>query len=251
MSSTKRGGARSPHESYPTPHWVLARLLDKQVLPVGNWLDAGAGAGALIEATSAHPAYGPKVRWTASEVNAEHASTLHLLTGRTPLIGNFCTTPLPTTPFDVVISNPPFSLATEFLHVARQHATNVCFLLRLNYLSGAERSLWLTADCPDVYVIPDRPSFTPDGQTDSTSYAWMVWHGYHLGKRASGRVEVLASTPSEVRNPKSTEKRPRKPKTPKAATTGDTDAGQGREETGPPDAQDVRGSGTGDSEAGG
>lgn len=93
MSSTKRGGARSPHESYPTPPWVLARILDKQVLPVGNWLDAGAGAGALIEATSAHPAYGSKVRWTASEVNAEHASALHLLTGRAPLIGNFCTTP--------------------------------------------------------------------------------------------------------------------------------------------------------------
>ena len=251
MSSTKRGGARSPDESYPTPSWVLDRFLDKQVLQPGNWLDAGAGAGALIAATAAHPSYGSKVRWTAAELHPAHAPALQLLTGRAPIIGDFRTFPLPTTPFDVVIANPPFSLATEFLHVARQHATTVCFLLRLNYLSGAERSKWLTSDAPDVYVVADRPSFTPDGQTDSTAYAWMVWHGYRLGKRPSGRVEVLASTPSEVRNPKSTEKKPRKPRTPKAATTGETDAGQGREEVGPPDAQDVRGSGTGAAEAGG
>ena len=251
MSSTKRGGERSPLEFYPTPLWCLSRFLDKKVLPVGSWLDAGAGDGALIRATQEHVDYGSRVRWTAAELQPDFAPALQLLTGRAPIIGDFLTTPLPTTPFDVVIANPPFSLATEFLHVARQHASKVCFLLRLNFLSGGARSLWLTGDAPDVYVVADRPSFTPDGQSDSTAYAWMVWHGYHLGKRTSGRVEVLASTPSEVRNPKTETKQPRKPRTPKAAKTGEPDAGQGREEVGPPDAQDVRGSGTAPAEAGG
>lgn len=238
---------KPPNEFFPTPHWVLSRFLDKKVLPAGDWLDAGAGAGALIEATAQHPEYGSRVRWTAAELDPYHAPVLQKLTGRAPLIGDFRTVPLPQSHlYDVVIANPPFSLAQEFLHRARQHGDYVCFLLRLNFLQGGERSLWLTQDCPDVYVVADRPSFTPDGNTDTAAYAWMVWHGYRFGKRTSGRVEVLAATPTEVRKPKDAERKPRKRRTPKE----DPDARQGRKEVGPPDAEAVRGAGTGAPEAG-
>lgn len=208
MSSTKRGGQRSVADFYPTPKWCVDRLLDRMVLPAGRWLEAGAGDGAIIKAVNEHPNYGAKrIRWTAVELRPECAPVLEHLIGKPPIIGDFLTAPTPDVPFTVCIANPPFSLAESFLRVARQKADYVCFLLRLNFLQGSERAEWLVNDVPDVWLIPDRPSFTGDGQTDSVAYAWMVWSGYHRGKCKSSRFEILATTPSEVRNPASRKKR--------------------------------------------
>lgn len=200
MSSTKRGGKRSVADYYPTPTWVVDRILDRTVLPPGKWLEAGAGDGAIITAVNRHQKYKmPMVQWDAVELRPETEPALTALMGRKPIIGDFLEAPIPGVPYDVVIANPPFSLAEPFLDRARQLADTVCFLLRLNFLQGTERAAWLTTDVPDVYVLPDRPSFTSDGKTDSVAYAWMVWSGYHRRKRLNGRLEVLDTTPSETR----------------------------------------------------
>lgn len=93
---------------------------------------------------------------------------------------------------DVLITNPPFSLAIEFIeHSMRLFpGAYLAFLLRLNFLGAQARSAFWRRHAPDVYVMPKRPSFTPDGKTDSTEYAWFVWPG---GKhdRTAGRLEVL------------------------------------------------------------
>lgn len=201
MSSTKRGGKRSVADFYPTPTWVVDRLLDRTVLPLGKWLEAGAGDGAIVSAVNRHQHYGQRVDWDTVELRPESEPALAALTKRKPIIGDFLKVPLPNAPYDVVIANPPFSLAEDFLRHARQRADTVCFLLRLNFLQGTERAGWIKSDVPDVYVLPDRPSFTSDGQTDSVAYAWMVWSGYHRGKKPYGRIEILDPTPSEVRRP--------------------------------------------------
>jgi hypothetical protein len=51
VSATKRGsGVRTPDDAYETPAWCVQRLLEKLQLPGGNWLEPGAGDGAIIKA---------------------------------------------------------------------------------------------------------------------------------------------------------------------------------------------------------
>ncbi len=201
MSSTKRGGKRSDADFYPTPRWVVDRLLDRKILPdTGSWLEAGAGNGDIIEAVNKHPHYAGRIDWTAAELRETCAPKLEALTGKLPIIGDFTAMP-PAKRFDVCIANPPFAVASEFLHTARQQSKLVCFLLRLNFLQSTSRAAWLCSDVPDVFLIPDRPSFTGDGKTDSVAYAWMIWEGYGhpLQKFSRGWFQILDTTPLRVR----------------------------------------------------
>ena len=52
-------------------------------------------------------------------------------------------------------------------------------LLRLNFLGSRKRAKWWRERRPEVYVSPARPSFSPDGRTDSTEYAWFIWRFPH------------------------------------------------------------------------
>jgi hypothetical protein len=53
----------------------------------------------------------------------------------------------------------------------------------------------MRARTPDVYVLPNRPSFT-GGSTDSIEYAWFVWR---TRAARSGTIRVLAETGREER----------------------------------------------------
>ena len=99
--------------------------------------------------------------------------------------------------FAVSISNPPFSLAQEFIEHSLAFAPWVIHLLRLNYLGSEKRNAFFRENMPDVYVVPDRISFTGDGKSDSIEYAWFVWRP--LLARSSGELRVLATTPLEER----------------------------------------------------
>ena len=92
-----------------------------------------------------------------------------------------------------VVTNPPYSLAEKFIRHARKlcpHA-DLVFLLRLAFLASAKRlPLWQDVGIPDVYVLPNRPSFTGGG-TDSADYAWFVWRkDGNLGD--TGELRILA-----------------------------------------------------------
>jgi len=68
-----------------------------------------------------------------------------------------------------VVTNPPYSLAEEFARGARVLCprAELLFLLRIAFLASAQRlALWRDIGAPDVYVLPNRPSFTGNG-TDS------------------------------------------------------------------------------------
>lgn len=81
----------------------------------------------------------------------------------------------------LVIANPPFSQFEEFLDYAMKLAdrnlnTSVMFLLRLNALGAQKRyDFWRGHRRPALRVLSQRPSFTGDGHTDSTEYAWYLW----------------------------------------------------------------------------
>jgi hypothetical protein len=75
---------------------------------------------------------------------------------------------------DVIIMNPPYKLAMEFVEHAIESAGVTVCLLRLAFLASQKRAAFWREHPADVYVLPKRPSFTGGG-TDSTDYAWFVW----------------------------------------------------------------------------
>jgi len=76
---------------------------------------------------------------------------------------------------DLIFTNPPYSIALEFIEKALQHADTVIMLLRINFLGAQKRHTFFSNNEPDaLYVLSKRPSFTGKG-TDSTEYAWYVW----------------------------------------------------------------------------
>lgn len=79
-------------------------------------------------------------------------------------------------PNKVIITNPPFNIARQFLEKSLSEADVVIYLLRLNFLGSGERFELFTTNAPDrAVVLSDRPSFTPDGKTDNSDYAFFIW----------------------------------------------------------------------------
>ncbi len=89
---------------------------------------------------------------------------------------------------DWIITNPPYRQAEQFVRHGMLHAERTAWLLRLNFLGSQKRVPLHARFDPDVHVLSKRPSFTYDGRTDATEYAWFVYPG-------SGRLSVIDCTP--------------------------------------------------------
>jgi hypothetical protein len=194
MSATGRGAEREDEDYYPTPSWTVRRLLEAWQPKPGSWLEPGAGGGAIIRAVDAATLV--KHDWIGVEIREEERETL------TPLckvvqIGDFLHGDdryMPPFIVSTVIGNPPFRFAAEFIWKARMLCpiADIAFLLRLNFAASDERADFMRQTPPDVYVLPNRPSFTGEG-TDSPEYAWFVWPP--VAARARGGFQVLNTTP--------------------------------------------------------
>ena len=81
--------------------------------------------------------------------------------------------------FDVIISNPPFKLALEFIEHSLQQTIEggfVIMLLRLNFFETKTRKPFFERHMPKyAFVHHKRMSFTEDGKTDSVAYMHCVW----------------------------------------------------------------------------
>jgi len=79
--------------------------------------------------------------------------------------------------FDLVMSNPPFGLAREFVEHALECVVEggaVVFLLRLGFLGTQDRHEWFKTFTPaEVWVHSKRPVFR--GAADFSEYAHFVW----------------------------------------------------------------------------
>lgn len=100
---------------------------------------------------------------------------------------------LPSQKFDLITSNPPFSLIHPFiersLDLLPDHG-HLAFLLRLNYFGTQERSEWLKSLMPEyTYVHARRASFDPvTNRTDSIEYMHAVWRKGHYPKHTMLRI---------------------------------------------------------------
>lgn len=218
MSSKGRSPlAPVAHEFFGTPPWCVDRLLDRRGDDLGRWmygdparwLEPCAGSGAIVHAVAEwldRRGYGPHPTWTTVDIRpkAIRPPRITELGIGSHHVGDFLAgfapqssmlhRPLELGGFDLSLSNPPFGLAFDFVRRALQLAPVVVYLLRMSWLGSDERAEWLRAHTPSVYMLPERPSFTGEGRTDSDYYAWMAW-----GLDEVPMYQVLDSTPLAIR----------------------------------------------------
>ena len=104
---------------------------------------------------------------------------------------NYIETKLDYKPF-LIISNPPFNQAMEFIKKALDDVEDggyVAMLLRLNFLETKARKDFFDNYMPTwIFVHHKRMSFTDVGGTDSVAYCHMVWKKNDYPKFAKIRV---------------------------------------------------------------
>ena len=81
--------------------------------------------------------------------------------------------------FDVIAGNPPYSHALEFVQAGLSILNpggSLGFLLRLGFLASQRRSKFFAENpVTELHILSKRPSFTGDGRTDGSEYAFFVW----------------------------------------------------------------------------
>ena len=178
MSSTNRGGQRHPDDYYVTPAWATAAILPHISLQgdVPIVLDPGCGDGAILRICGA--------RWPRATLLGYDIEDR----GCVQAVIRDALSPASWGRPDLIIVNPPFSLAMQFLARALREVApggEVVFLLRLAWMAGQRRAIFHRAHPSDVYVLSRRPSFTGRG-CDSADYAWFAF-----GPGRGGRWQVL------------------------------------------------------------
>jgi hypothetical protein len=184
-------------EFYPTPSWVTHRFIERcAFLPSGAWLEPCAGNGDIVLAINEkRPG---KIHWHANELRSECEPVLKDLASNVTT-GDFLQWKKEgSKAFDVIITNPPFSLALDVIKKSLELADYVVMLLRLNFIGTTERHGFFRENMPDIYVIPERPSFDGKG-ADSIEYCWALWSQPEKRKRSKGCIELLDTTPLAVR----------------------------------------------------
>ena len=96
---------------------------------------------------------------------------------------------------DLIMTNPPFILAKEFLDKSLVEAMNVFYLLRTGYLASQDRvDFWRRIGTPNkLLVLPQRPKFVHNG-SDSQEYAWFCYDREGLVKLPDG-IHILDPKP--------------------------------------------------------
>lgn len=82
--------------------------------------------------------------------------------------------------FDIILGNPPFGLAEEFIRLSYNRVKIYAWmilLLPLDFVCGEDRYENFYRDMPLMCVdaIARRPSFTQDGGTGATQYGVFMW----------------------------------------------------------------------------
>lgn len=174
MSATNRGSERKPQDFYATPIDCVENFLDNYIGGVrGNILEPSAGNGNIITALRNK---GIEGNITAIEIREEEKESLNMIADKV-IIDNFLEWNTDKK-FDVIIGNPPYSLAKEFIEKCfkiSNENTVIIMLLRTAFLESKSRfEFWQEHPLTELHVLSKRPSFI-NGKTDATSYSWFVW----------------------------------------------------------------------------
>jgi len=195
MSATNRGSCRIDQDAYYTPASAIEPMLKLLRLDVvETFVEPCKGGGAIYD-----------------RIEVPRKGFCEINEGRDYLES-------PVSYADLILTNPPFSLALEFLQKSLSEAKTVGYLLRLNFLGSQKRKDFWNANKPShCFVLSERPVFawyckdrkgcgaqyrpgettvcTDCGlpvraQTDSIEYAWFMWDRLGIVKAEKG-IHVL------------------------------------------------------------
>lgn len=161
--SSNNTGKRKKSDFYETPYSLTKLLLEKESL-IGNVLEPACGNGAIVKVIGNCVAYDKEI---------DFLKEIHQ--------------------FDTIITNPPYSLAQEFILKAKEIAQQkIVFLLPLSYLHGKKRydQIWTDKKFPlaRIYVFTRYPllgeKLREDGKhnTGMMVYAWYIWEKNYSGE---------------------------------------------------------------------
>jgi hypothetical protein len=200
MSAAGRGLHLGGDEDvYPTPAWCVRRFFERfrPRTRDGLWVEPGVGDGAIVKTVD--EILGPR-NWRTVDMRSTAAAMVKgdfMSLDRVGIVGKS------ETKVSVVITNPPYNSALEFIEHAQKlfPEADIVMLLRVNFLAGENRVGFMHTYMPDVFILPNRPVFRLNEHgkraTDATEYCWMVWRG--PAKRQMGYTTVLGSTSKEDR----------------------------------------------------
>jgi DNA modification methylase len=178
ISATNRGSKRIESDFYATPPYCIENLLNHWQPRSNDYiLDPCAGSGNFGLVLKRR--FNNQI--DAIEIREEENDALCKIYDNVS-IGNCLQHKLF---YDVVITNPPYSLAeeitTHYLEVVKPR--ELILLLRTSFLESQKRySFWQKHPVNKLYVFSKRPSFT-NGGTDACSYSWFIWDN-------SGKQEI-------------------------------------------------------------
>ena len=175
MSATGRGTKRKPYDFYATPIDCVENFINNYGIDKikGNILEPSAGNGNIIQVLRQKKVQGII---TALELREEERDSLTQISDKV-IIGNFLEWE-PDKEYDVIIGNPPYTYAREFIEKCFKIAnknTVIIMLLRTAFLESKSRyEFWQQHPLSGLYTLSKRPSFTGKG-SDATSYSWFIW----------------------------------------------------------------------------
>jgi hypothetical protein len=175
MPSSPKNKKRRRADFYPTPHWATRTLLNSFPLIGRNKMlrikEVCAGRGNISKVIKE---FYPDCELTQHELFRNKQLPQY---GEC-IFGDFFKTSTEDLTLDYVITNPPFSLAQEFIERCRELYPNaeIIMLLPFSFLGSAKRyDFWLKNTPNKFSILSDRPSFSNDGKTDSSVYNWTHW----------------------------------------------------------------------------
>ena len=175
MGATGRGTERKPYDFYATPIDCVENFINNYGIDriKGNILEPSAGNGNVIQALRQKKVQGII---TALELRDEEIDSLTRISDKV-IIDNFLEWEADKD-YDVIIGNPPYTYAREFIEkcfkIANEN-TVIIMLLRTAFLESKSRyEFWQQYPLSGLYTLSKRPSFTGKG-SDATSYSWFIW----------------------------------------------------------------------------
>lgn len=165
-------GQRKKSDFYETPYSITGQLLDRVTLN-GSILEPSSGMGAIVKVLNERGYMGIQEYEISTGSNfLENAKK-----------------------FDTVITNPPFSLALEFIHHAQKVANeDIYFLLPLSYLHGKTRFDDVYENYRNlktVYVFTRYPMLGDELREDGKyRTGMMVYAWFHFQKKYNGDPSI-------------------------------------------------------------
>jgi len=201
MSATNRGSTVISQEYYPTPEYTTKAILNElDLTKVNSFLEPCKGEGHIYNLID-----------VPNKFYCELSEGIDYLITKMPFV-------------DLILTNPPFSKAKEFIIKAKTESKTVIILQRVNFLGSQERkAFWNKNSLTHLFVLSNRPKFiakchnkkvdkngirlckdtnsyqitTPPQlcktcktpvrpASDATEYAWFCWDYSNIVKKQNG-----------------------------------------------------------------